>query len=350
MRITMGRAAAALLCAVFLAAGPAEAGRLFVGLSSSGVPTRSSDLAGFPDVTWTDHYTFEVEGAATTPGDTLYLCNGAFNTDLYRATLDGYPEFMTDLDEDIKSLAFGRDTLWGFSNYADTKGIYSIDTQTGQCVLKLDTYTGYNFRFFGLGYNPEDDMLYGYTEYGESGLYSIDLDTGDMEKIADPIPASNSQGRALAVGDDVVYLAATRGDDDIPLYAYDLSGGPGGEWEPFTNPYPSYHSSGGAAWLTDTLGVRGETTSPVAPGAMHLQVRPNPAGQEVVFSYRLPAEGPATLEVYDTAGRLRGLIMEGRMPAGSGEAGWSCGLPEGVYTAVLRSAETMASCRLVVLP
>jgi len=350
MRITMERAAAALICAVFLAAGQAEAGRLFVGLSSSGVTTRSSDLAGFPDVTWTDHYTFEVEGAAATPEDTLYLCNGAFNTDLYRATLDGYPEFAADLDEDIKSLAFGRDTLWGFSNYADTKGIYSIDTQTGQCVLKLDTYTGYGFRFFGLGYNPEDDMLYGYTEYGESGLYSIDLDTGDMVKIADPIPASNSQGRALAVGDDVVYLAATRGDDDIPLYAYDLSQGPGGDWEPFTNPYPSYHSSGGAAWLTDTLGVRGETASPVAPEAIRLQVRPNPAGEEVVFTYRLPAEGSATLEIYDTAGRLRGLVMEGRLQAGSGQRAWPCALPEGVYTAVLRRGGAMASCRMVVLP
>ncbi len=350
MGIRMGRTTAVVLCAAFLTARPAEAGRLFVGLSSSGVTTRSSDLAGFPDVTWTDHYTFEVEGAAATPEDTLYLCNGAFNTDLYRATLDGYPEFVADLDEDIKSLAFGRDTLWGFSNYADTKGIYSIDIQTGQCALKLDTYTGYSFRFFGLGYNPEDDMLYGYTEYGDSGLYSIDLDSGDMEKIADPIPASNSQGRALAVGDDVVYLAATRGDDDIPLYAYQLSQGPGGDWEPFTNPYPTYHSSGGAAWLTDTLGIRGETTSPVASGAMHLQVRPNPAGEEVVFSYRLPEGGPATLEIYDTAGRLRALVTEGHMPSGSGEAGWSCGLPEGVYTAVLRSAEAMVSCRLVVLP
>ena len=350
MAITVGRTAAAVLCAAIFAGGHAEAGRLFVGLSNSGVNTRSSDLAGFPSVTWTDHYTFELEGAAATPEDTLYLCNGAFNTDLFSATLEAYPEFVVGLEEDIKSLAFGRDTLWGFSNYADTKGIYSIDTQTGRCVLKLDTYTGYGFRFFGLGYNPQDDMLYGYTEYGDSGLYSIDLDSGDMEKIADPIPASNSQGRALAVGEDVVYLAATRGDDGIPLYAYDLSQGPGGNWEEFTNPYPSYHSSGGAAWLADTLGVRGDNTFPATAGSLRLQIRPNPASDEVVFAYMLPAEGPVSLKVYDGAGRLRGLVMYGHMPAGSGETAWSGGLPEGIYTVVLRSNQGMVSGRMVIMP
>ena len=346
----LGHIAAVTATAILLTTASAEGGRLFVGLSSSGVATRSSDLAGFPEVTWTDHYSFEVEGAAATPEDTLYLCNGAFNSDLYRATLNGSPEHLTGLDEDIKSLAFGRDTLWGFSNYADTKGIYSIDVQTGQCVLKVDTYTGYGFRFFGLGYNPEDDMLYGYTEYGDYGLYSIDLDSGDMEKIADPIPASNSQGRALTVGNNVVYLTATRGDDDIPCYAYDLSQGPSGEWEAFTNPYPSYHSSGGAAWLPDTLAIHGDHTSSVAPEALRLRVRPNPSAGEATFSYSLPQDGRASLEVYDTAGRLRTSIIEGDMPAGSDDAAWHGSLPEGVYIAVLRSGASIASCRMVILP
>ncbi|MBU0617429.1 MAG: hypothetical protein KKI02_06915 [Planctomycetes bacterium] len=241
------RSVICLLCVIGLAS--VAGAELFVGLEGSSPATKSSDLSGFPDVTWDNHFAFDVSGAAAAPDRTLYLCNGAFTTQLYRSTDFGTPVLLATLSEDIHAMAFGRGNLYGYSNYASVKGIYQIDTTSGACTLVLDVYTGTSFRFFALGYNPADDLFYGYTEYGDSGLYSINIDTGVMTKIVDTIPASNGQGRGLAVGHNTVYLTATRGDDGIPYFAYDLSQGPNGTWVPFTQPYPQYHSTGGAAWI-----------------------------------------------------------------------------------------------------
>jgi len=231
----------------------ANAGTLFVGLEGSAPPTFSSDLSGFPAVNWTQHFTFDVSGAAATPEGIIYIGEGAFTTHIYEATLTSPPQQICTTSEDMSSLAYGRDTLWGFSNYADPKGIYSIDTTTGQATLALDVYTGYGFRFFALDYNPVDDLFYGYTEYGASGLYSINIDTGEMIQLTGSIPASNGQGRGMAVGNNTVYLTATRGDDGIPYFAYDIAQGTGGTWVEFPNPYPAYHSTGGAAFVPDPI-------------------------------------------------------------------------------------------------
>lgn len=231
------------------AAAPSPAG-LFVGLDGSTLVTKSSDLSGFPGVTWNDQFAFDVSGAAAAPDGTLYLCNGPFTTKLYSSVDFGTPGLLATLSEDIWGMAYGRGNLYGYSNFASTKGIYQIDTTTGVCTLVLDVFTGTGFRFFALGYNPADDLLYGYTTFGDTGLYSINLDTGEMIKIVSPIPASNSQGLGLAVGNNTVYLTATRGDDGIPYYSYDLSQGLNGTWIPFTQPYPTQHSTGGAAWIS----------------------------------------------------------------------------------------------------
>lgn len=235
------------LCLIILL----KAGTLFVGLEGSAPPTFSSDLTGFPSVNWTQHYSFDVSGAAATPEGVLYIGEGAFTTHLYEATLNSSPQQICTISEDMSALAYGRDTLWGFSNYADPKGIYSIDTNSGLATLELDVYTGNGFRFFALDYNPVDDLFYGYTEYGASGLYSINIDTGEMIQLTGTIPASNGQGRGMAVGNNTVYLTATRGDDGIPYFAYDISQGIGGNWVEFPNPYPAYHSTGGAAFIPD---------------------------------------------------------------------------------------------------
>lgn len=221
-------------------------GTLFVGLEGSSPQTFYSDMEGFPSVNWTGHFSHDVSGAAATPEGRIYLCEGAFTTHLYQATLESSPSQLCTIDEDMSALAFGRDTLWGYSNYASPKGIYSIDVSTGAVELALDTGSR---RFFALDYNPEDDLFYGYTEYGGSGLYSIDIDTGEMNQLSGSIPAVNGQGRGMAVGDNTVYLTATRGDDGVPYFAYDISQGAGGNWVEFPNPYPQYHSTGGAAWI-----------------------------------------------------------------------------------------------------
>ncbi|MCF7911934.1 MAG: T9SS type A sorting domain-containing protein [Candidatus Cloacimonetes bacterium] len=221
-------------------------GTLFVGLEGSSPVTYQSNMEGFPEIEWNTLFSMDVSGAAATPDGRIYLCEGAFTTHLYEASLTINPQQICTIANDMSALAYGRDTLWGYSNYATPLGIYSIDTETGATELALGVAP---YRFFALDYNPDDDLFYGYTEYGASGLYSINIDTGEMIQLAGSIPATNGQGRGMAVGDNTVFLTATRGDDGIPYFAYDISQGAGGEWVEFPNPYPAYHSTGGAAWI-----------------------------------------------------------------------------------------------------
>jgi hypothetical protein len=234
---------------LFLAFDLIADGTLFVGLEGSSPSTFSTDMTGFPSVNWTAGFSHDVSGAAATPDGTIYIIEGAFTTHLYSFTLGSTPQQLCTISEDMSALAYGNGTLYGYSNYADPKGIYSIDPNTGTATLVLDVYTGTNYRFFALDFNPEDGLFYGYTEYGTSGLYSINIDTGDMINLTGSIPASNGQGRGMAVGNNTVYLTATRGDDGIGYYAYDISQGVGGTWVEFNNPYPAYHSTGGAAFI-----------------------------------------------------------------------------------------------------
>lgn len=293
------------LSAAFMITAPAH-GQLFVGLEGSAPPTRSSDLTGFPNVAWTNHFSFDVSGAAAAPDGTLYLCNGAFTTRLYTAALNGQPVLKSTLNKDMHALAWGRDGLYGYSNFADPKGIYAIDVDTGVCTLVLDVHTNTGFRYFGLDYNAVDDLFYGYTEYGDSGLYAINIDAGTQTKVADSIPASNSQGRALAVGRNTVFIAATRGNDGIPLFAYDLSQGPNGEWVEFTQPYPDYHSTGGAAYIAQpgidiTLSLTGD-----CPGRLEARATSATLGGNVAFVYGL-GEGNVRIPDGPCAGTRLGL-------------------------------------------
>ena len=246
--------AALTLCAVV----PATAQQLFVALESD-LPAYVSDLGGFPSVTWSPLWTFGASGAAADPEGNLYLCEGAFTTHLYVSTDLAPPQQVATLSVDITALAYGRGALYGYSNYATPKGIYEIDPVTGQCTAVLDVYTGTGYLFFALDYNPVDDLFYGWTEYGAYGLYSINIDTGEMVRLSSGPPGFYGMCRALAVGNNTVYLAAVSSVD--PYYAYDLSQGVGGSWEAFTNPYPGLQITGGAAWIPgDQSSVDGSKT------------------------------------------------------------------------------------------
>jgi hypothetical protein len=335
-------------------AATAQAQRLFVGLETAGLVTRSTLLAGFPNVTYTDRFTFEVSGAAATPEGDLYLCNGASTTRLYLTTLTGPPVQLATISVDIHAMAFGRGTLWGYSNFASPKGIYEIDPGTGTATLVHDVHTGTSFRFFGLGYNPVDDLLYGYTEYGVSGLYSIDIDSGVMTPIAGPIPASNSQGRGLAIGNNTVYLTATRGDDQIPSFAYDLAQGPGGTWVGFTNAYPDHHSTGGAAWIpVPPTGLHEDSRAPGGRVVL-LQNAPNPFNPATTIPFFLPDARQVDLAIHGVDGRrIMTLIDHRPMPGGHHAVSWD-GLDEAgrpvassVYFYRLEAGEFAESKRMV---
>jgi hypothetical protein len=302
----------------------ANAQYLFVGLESSTPVTRSSDLEGFPEVEYQDHFAFDVSGAAATPEGLLYLCNGAFTTRLYQATLTETPQLLSTISVDISALAYGNDTLYGFSNYADPKGIYAIDPVTGQATLVLDVYSGTGFRFFALDFNQADGLLYGYTEYGDSGLYSINLDTGEMIKLANTIPASNGQGRGMAVGNNTVFLTATRGDDQIPCFAYDIAQGVGGQWVAFTNPYPDHHATGGAAWIPDPTADVPSGPTPVPEWRLRIhRISPSPTQGGITVQYQLSEAGEVQATIYDVTGRRHAVLPARIVPGGSHTFSWN---------------------------
>lgn len=249
----------ASLALVALAASlPAQ---LFTGVDVP-LPMRNSTLAGFPNVAYATGAPFQVNGmAALDDGRTLVLATGAFSTDLYRSVLGGTPTLLVHSNIDLHGLAFGRDALFGFTNFSSPMGVHMVDLTTGGNVVVADTSAS-GYRFFGLDYNPTDDSLYGYTEYGSvTGLYRIDIDSGVCTFVAPSIPAVNTQGRGLACGNHTVYLTGTRGLDGVPYYAYDLRQGNNGAWVPFTNPFSTTNATGGSAFCEvrqANLGYRGD--------------------------------------------------------------------------------------------
>lgn len=223
-------------------------GLLFAGLEDASVAPLTTDLGGFPNVTWNAHTAFDIAGAAATPEGTLYVCQGAFTTQIHQYNLStGATSYLCTTSVALHGLGWVNGELYGFANFASPMGIYRVDLASGQCELALDLGAS-GFRFFALDGNAQDGLLYGYTEYGNpTGLYSIDVESGATTFLAASHPGSNSSARAMAVGNNMVFLTATRGDDGVDAYAWNL--GTGGPWQPFTQPFPAYHSSGGAAWV-----------------------------------------------------------------------------------------------------
>ncbi|HWN83033.1 MAG TPA: choice-of-anchor B family protein, partial [Candidatus Udaeobacter sp.] len=74
-----------------------------------------------------------------------------------------------------------------------------------------------------------------------------------------------------------------------------------------------------------------------APAAVLLGASPNPMAGPGQIRFRLPAAGPATLRVYDPAGRLVSILSRGLRPAGEQAVAWSgrsdsgAPLAQGVY-------------------
>jgi len=219
---------------------------LFAGVQYGELPTRTTDLTGFPNVTWNNGFVFGINGAAARPDGAIYLSNGDFNTKLYIAPIEGPPVFLCNLQNYVAGLAYGRGRLFGFCNYASPLGIYEINPSDGSMALVVPTG---DRRFFALDYNPADGLLYGITGYGSpTGLYSINIDTGQMTFVAPPVPSPNSAVTGLACGYNKVYALTVYGDEGYPMYVYDLAQGTGGVWTPMTHPYPESHSTSGAAF------------------------------------------------------------------------------------------------------
>ena len=95
---------------------------------------------------------------------------------------------------------------------------------------------------------------------------------------------------------------------------------------------------------------------PEAPGAPALlAAHPNPTSGQTEIGFTLPADGRATLRVYDVAGRLVRTLAEGPMTSGIHRASWN-GRDDrgrtarsGIYFAKLQVGKTLRSERILLL-
>jgi hypothetical protein len=98
--------------------------------------------------------------------------------------------------------------------------------------------------------------------------------------------------------------------------------------------------------------VAEEPAAGEAPPAPRLAIRPNPAANRAVLSFRLPHPGPATVDLFDVRGRRVTRLFQGRAE-GDLEVAWTGQTDEGgraasgVYFAKLTGADAAVSRRLV---
>ena len=84
--------------------------------------------------------------------------------------------------------------------------------------------------------------------------------------------------------------------------------------------------------------------------AARLAAWPNPFNPSVTLEFDLPSPGPASLRVYDAAGRRVASVLAGAQPAGQRRVTWRPeGLAGGVDLARLEAAGGTATARLVLV-
>ena len=108
-------------------------------------------------------------------------------------------------------------------------------------------------------------------------------------------------------------------------------------------------------WGT-ALAVEPPTTAPEAPLMLSLAAgRPNPFGGETVLDFTLPQGGPASVKIYDAAGRYVATLVERVFDAGQHATVWDgrhedgSAVSAGVYFARIESGGREAGRRIVVL-
>jgi len=106
-----------------------------------------------------------------------------------------------------------------------------------------------------------------------------------------------------------------------------------------------------ATWIWQPTAVLAAAPPPLR-GEVRLRATPNPARGAVELSFVLPADGRATVSVFDVTGRRVARIVDAILPAGPHTAHWDGRVggrdgPAGVYLARLESATATATTRFL---
>jgi hypothetical protein len=106
-----------------------------------------------------------------------------------------------------------------------------------------------------------------------------------------------------------------------------------------------------AHWFVDSGELFESVSSPVMPAEISLIGNyPNPFNAVTVISYQLSANSFVRLRVYDTAGRLVEVLVDGWRPAGTHELTFAAShLPSGMYFAKLETGEYRGVQTMVLL-
>jgi hypothetical protein len=106
----------------------------------------------------------------------------------------------------------------------------------------------------------------------------------------------------------------------------------------------------GSEYHEYVLAAADVTAEPAASGLRLLPVSPTPVRGDASVAFLLPREGDASLEVFDTRGRLVARLAEAFLPPGRHQARWNAAaLESGVYFVRLRAAGESRTRRAVVI-
>jgi outer membrane protein assembly factor BamB len=109
--------------------------------------------------------------------------------------------------------------------------LYAVDTQTG-AVLGSPTITGSaSAPFLALGYDADDDVLYGLRNPGDSGAQVVMLDpataaiTPVSASLSAPLGMSSGVAAIDSDGDRFFFIATPNSETDARVFTVDLNGG-----------------------------------------------------------------------------------------------------------------------------
>jgi hypothetical protein len=161
------------------------------------------------------------------------------------------------------------------------------------------------------------------------------------------------QGEDAFAGFNVYREVAEADSARLKLNEQPLSDGYSGAWldDPAAGSYRYYVEALSDSGATELYGPVEIVVTPASRGLEFAAPYPNPAAGSVNFSVTMPETGPASLELYDIAGRRVAVVHSGELAAGRHILAWNtAGAAGGLYIARLETAGHVLNRRVIIVP